>query len=91
MCNFFVFLNADFFRYIETLPFFLSSVYFGCEIIAGLSGREVISLQKVDSLIALGDIREAKKVFTNSRRSGFEACILNRMGLKLNDNNKMNP
>jgi hypothetical protein len=29
---------------------------------AGPSGRKVISLQKVDSLIALVDVREAKKV-----------------------------
>jgi hypothetical protein len=46
----------------------------------GPSGREVISLLKVDSLIALVDVREAKKVSANGQPSGFEACILNGMG-----------
>jgi hypothetical protein len=31
---------------------------------AGPSGREVISLQKVDSLLVLANLREAKKVST---------------------------
>ena len=46
----------------------------------GPSGLAVISLQKVDSLIALVDVREAKKVSANGQPSGFEACILNGMG-----------
>jgi hypothetical protein len=47
---------------------------------AGPSRGEVISLQKVNSLLVLVDAREAKKVSANSQPLGFEACILNGMG-----------
>jgi len=50
------------------------------DIVASQSGHEVISLQKEDSLLVLVNAREAKKVSANSQPSGFEACILNRMG-----------
>ncbi len=40
----------------------------------------MISLQKVDSLLTLDNVREAKKVSANSQPSGFEAYMLNGMG-----------
>jgi hypothetical protein len=39
---------------------------------AGPSGREVISLQKVDSLLGLSSVREARKVSFEVRSKGLK-------------------